>query len=182
MTRPSTHCRWRSPTSSRTGRAHWRSRSGTAPTAVGSGTTRAQAAPIREESEEPARVRVDLGQRTTGYTYSESSGQSDERASLSPARIRALDSIRGRISTDLNSLRGKVDTRDKLFGAYHGSQVQLKPQRALSSRNETLDQLNQRAQNASNVSELSNIAREVSQIKAKIDDDISLINRMSRAG
>ena len=128
----------------------------------------------RTEQEEPA--------RTATYSVDESRDRSEERASLSPARLRALDSVRGRINTDMNSLGGKISTRNRLFASYRGSQVQLKPQSTLSSKNESLDQLRRRTQSASNVTELSYIAREVSLIKNRVDDDLALISRMNKAG
>lgn len=109
--------------------------------------------------------------------------ESDPRASLSVARLRAVEVVRGSVRTELNQLKGIVATRDQAFQRYKTTRhaVSFTPQHAASESGSTVAELEERLAHAESVAETSKIGREIEQIKARMNEDISLMRRMERA-
>jgi len=109
---------------------------------------------------------------------------SSRKDALSQARGRAVQTVKGKILTDLNQIKSLVSSRDQLFKRYSGHRraVSFKPASAVSSKNRGLDELIACVKSASSVYELSLLSREGGEIEAKIQDDIGLIQRMLKAG
>lgn len=103
---------------------------------------------------------------------------------LSGARLRAIDSLKGSLSSDLNRTQSLLATRDKLFAQNRGRSagVTLEPAAAVSSNGRNLAALRQALANASSGRELSEIKSEVLEIQRKINDDLSAANRVKRLG
>ena len=105
-------------------------------------------------------------------------------ASLSGARLRAIDSLKGSLASDINRTQSLISTRDKLFAQHRGrgAGVTIEPVEALSSNGRSIAALRQALANASSGRELSEIKAEVLEIQRKINDDLSAANRMKRLG
>lgn len=107
---------------------------------------------------------------------------------LIAARQRAVESLRGDFLSEINRINGLVRKRDASYKSFQADRpttataqaVKFQPAKAISSRGNNLAQLGNYAKSAESVSELNNLRRELSEIKAKIQDDIGLIDRMSR--
>lgn len=108
--------------------------------------------------------------------------QSDERASFSAAKTRAVDSLRGSMTGDIHRLRDLIATRDNLFQSYNqsGRALSFKPSPLVSSRGYTLSWVTERVKNAANIYELSSLSRDIREIRTRVQDDIDLVNRMKR--
>lgn len=105
-----------------------------------------------------------------------------QRASLSVARGLALDSVRGQLKTDLNQLTGLLRLREKRFADYagKGGSLRLAPVPAVSARGLGLEEISQRMKIAQGIYELSQLKRDITDINAKIQDDLALIERMMK--
>ncbi|MBX7143628.1 MAG: hypothetical protein K1X79_04185 [Oligoflexia bacterium] len=116
--------------------------------------------------------------------FGDRSSDNDERASFSSAKLRAVDTLRGVMTTELHNLRDLVATRDALFQSFNqtGRALTFKPSALISSRNYNMTWIADRIKNATNVYELSNLSRDIRDIKARVQDDIELIKRMKRVG
>ncbi|MBN8550236.1 MAG: hypothetical protein J0M12_13035, partial [Deltaproteobacteria bacterium] len=108
----------------------------------------------------------------------------DERASFSAAKTRAVDSLRGSMTQDLRRLRDLIATRDSLFQSYNqsGRALSFKPSPLISSRGYTFSWVSERVKSATNIYELSSLARDIREIRSRVQEDIDLINRMKRKG
>lgn len=102
------------------------------------------------------------------------------RASFSAARSRAVDSVRGSTLTELNKLSALVATRDKLYNEFikKPRSVTFQPSRLASSQKRDLAALRRMAESAADVHTLSDVRREAGEIKAKVNDDIGLMQRV----
>jgi hypothetical protein len=105
-----------------------------------------------------------------------------KRASLSAARGLALDSVRGQLKTDLNQLTGMLRLREKRFADYagRGGSLRLAPVPAVSARGLGLNEILERMKIAQGIYELSQLKRDITDINAKIQDDLALIERMMK--
>lgn len=103
-------------------------------------------------------------------------------STLSGARLRAIDSLKGALSSDINRTQSLLSTRDKVYAQNrgHSSGVTLEPAAAVSSSGRSLAQLRSALAAASTGRELSEIKSEVLEIQRKINDDLSAANRMKR--
>lgn len=130
-------------------------------------------------SNNPALVQPKFLSQKAAETVSE-----QPRASVSLARVRAVESIRGNLKAELNKIRDLVSTRDTLFQGYSqlGKELTFRPSQLVSSRNNSLAAIQQQLKNAVSVYELSGLARDIKEIRAKVSDDIELIKRMKRMG
>ncbi|RIL09433.1 MAG: hypothetical protein DCC75_06520 [Proteobacteria bacterium] len=108
--------------------------------------------------------------------------QHDTKAGLSMAKLRALESIRGQLNTDLNQARGRLRTRDKMIASYNSKEraVGLKFVRPISSRGYSIDEVAGKMEGAKSVYELNTFAKDIREIEAKIQDDIALLGRMAK--
>jgi len=106
------------------------------------------------------------------------------RSSLSLARARAVESLRGKMLTDINQLRGLIAQRDEQYRRYSQRQrrVEFKPAPARSERNRGLDQIVDSIKQASSVYELSTVSREINQIETRVREDLALMKRMEKVG
>lgn len=106
----------------------------------------------------------------------------EERASFSAAKTRAVDSLRGSMTGDIRRLRDLVSTRDSLFQGYNqsGRALSFKSSPLVSSRGYTLSWVTERVKSASNIYELSSLSRDIREIRTRVQDDIDLIKRMQR--
>lgn len=130
---------------------------------------RSQSESLRRESEMRARMMPSV--QTAGTSHS---------APASPAKMRALDTIRGSINTELNQIGTLLQTRDRLVAQYgtKTGTLSFKPSRAVSASGLSVDQIRVRVSSAASVSDLSQLRYETSQIKNRIQEDIALIKRM----
>lgn len=108
--------------------------------------------------------------------------QSATRASFSIARESALDALRGKLSTSLNQIQGRVSSRDRLYAEYmKGPQVvAFRPADARSSKGRSIAQIKGAIQDAQTARELSLITREVNEIRSKVEFDIGMMERVKR--
>lgn len=106
------------------------------------------------------------------------------RTSLSAARARAVESLRGKMLTDINKIKGLIGQRDELYSRYASKRrtVAFKPSTPVSSKNRNLEEIIRAIKAASSVYELSGLSREIGEIQAKLQDDINLMNRMRKVG
>lgn len=116
---------------------------------------------------------------TQGISPSEDSAL-EPKASFSQAKEPALDSIKGRLLTDLNRMRGLIRTRDMLFSNYRSKQrsVEIKLAELVSSRGETLQAIDMRVQRATTLHELSEVKKDIKEIDTKLKSDIAVLKRM----
>jgi hypothetical protein len=116
----------------------------------------------------------------SGSAFSPSGGS----PALSLARARAVDSIRGRMLTDLNQIQSQIVSRDEMYHRFSQKKraVAFKPSAAVSSRNNGLKEIAAGIKGAGSVSELSVFGRELSEIQSRIQDDMSLMQRMEKVG
>ena len=130
-----------------------------------------------EVAELPISERTDSRAAVSSATLSATS-------TLSGARLRAIDSLKGSLASDINRTQSLLSTRDKLFAQNRGrnSGVTLEPAEAKSSNGRNISALRQALANASTGRELSEIKAEVLEIQRKINDDLSAANRMKRLG
>lgn len=98
------------------------------------------------------------------------------------ARDVALDSLRGKIATNLNQIQGLIANRDRLYASYiKGPRpVDFTPASARSSSGMTVQQIRARSDEAQSVRELSLLTRDVNEIRSKIEFDIGMMERMKR--
>lgn len=108
--------------------------------------------------------------------------QAQERASFSAAKMRAVESLRGSLNSDLLRLRDMVGQRDALFQNYNqtGQRVTFKPSALVSSRNFSMPWISDRIKSSSTVHELSSLSKDIREIRARVQSDIELIKRMQR--
>jgi len=105
-----------------------------------------------------------------------------ERASFSPARSRAVDSVRGTLMTELNKVGALIGTRDRLLEQYNSQRraLVIKPSAARSSRGYNIPQIRGQLASAGSVYALSYLREDINQVKGKVQDDINLLQRMLR--
>ncbi|RMG39994.1 MAG: hypothetical protein D6719_12105 [Candidatus Dadabacteria bacterium] len=103
-------------------------------------------------------------------------------SSFSPARRRAVETVRAYFNSELNKLRSVINTRDTLFKRYArlNPRVTFKPKKAVSSRKLTLEAIRNRISRATSVGAISVYKRDISEIKQIVNDDIAFIKRMSK--
>lgn len=120
-----------------------------------------------ERAKEPQTAKRDLYEERGKPFYSE-------------AKARAVESVREILSEQLEEVRNLVDKRDRLFSGYkpRSSTVQFKVSRPVSSRNRSLDVIERQAGLAGSVNELTTLRIDLSEIRRKVEDDISLMKRM----
>jgi len=101
----------------------------------------------------------------------------------SPARDRALVVVRGSINTELNKLKGLIAQRDRQFEQYNRQQraLSLKPAALRSSRELTLIDIEQNTDNAISVHQLTALRADINELRAKVNEDVALVQRMTRA-
>lgn len=107
----------------------------------------------------------------------------DQRASLSTAKSRAVDSLRGSMTGDIRRLRDLIQTRDSLFQGFNqtGKAYTFKPSPLISSRGYTLSWVTERVRGATSVYELAALAKDLREIRSKVQEDIDLIKRTKRS-
>lgn len=106
-----------------------------------------------------------------------------QRGTLLAARERAVDALRGSINGELTRLTALVSERDRVLAQYRSAPrpVQIRPAETTSSRGRDLRALSAATREASSVYELSLLQRDIREIRTKLQDDLSLMNRMMRA-
>ena len=107
---------------------------------------------------------------------SESSAQvaTTSNAALSQSRIQAVDILRGRMVSDLNSLQGLIAHRDRMIRD-SGRSIP----NASETRNAVAALRNSIA-TASKVHELSTIRAEINSLRGKVQEEIALIKRQQK--
>ncbi|MDC0358355.1 hypothetical protein OAO01_06015, partial [Oligoflexia bacterium] len=98
------------------------------------------------------------------------------RASLVAARKRAVDSLKGSLTTELNRVRGLVASRNQLFKKYNsksGKAVQFKPSAPVSSRKQSMKMIQTGIRGATSVNQLAKWQRDIREIRYKITDDMA---------
>ncbi|NLF26120.1 MAG: hypothetical protein GX589_10770 [Deltaproteobacteria bacterium] len=100
----------------------------------------------------------------------------------STARLQAINSMKSTLQSNLNQLRGLAAERDRKFREYGPQQgaVRFKPHALVSSRRYTIDMIKQGISAAQSMSELSVLDRDIRDIRNKVKDDISFIDRMKK--
>jgi hypothetical protein len=108
--------------------------------------------------------------------------QAPERASFSAAKMRAVESLRGSMNSEMLRLRDMVGQRDALFQNYNktGQRVTFKPSALVSSRNYSMAWISDRIKASATVHELSSLSKDIREIRARVQSDIELIKRMQR--
>lgn len=103
---------------------------------------------------------------------------------MGTARRRAIEAYKGNLSTEINKVRTMIATRDKLYREYLKvpRALKLEPARAVSSRNLSLDQIRNQMDKSTSMTTLSLLSRDISEIRAKISDDIGLLKRVGKVG
>ncbi len=106
----------------------------------------------------------------------------EQRASLSIARLRAVESIRGKLLTELNQLKGLIATRDQNFRVYSQKRqtVAFRPSVLVARSGRDVAAIQQGIQAANAVADLSVYRRDISEIEAKAQDDLALMSRMAK--
>lgn len=107
---------------------------------------------------------------------------------LVAAKQRAVESLRGDLLSDVNRLQGLVRQRDAEYRSYEKNRpstaaakaVQFKPSIVASSRGMDLTEISTTAKNASSVAELNDLRRDTMEIRRLLQEDMTLIERMSR--
>lgn len=109
----------------------------------------------------------------------------DPAPSLSAARQRAVESLKGKLRTELNRVRTLVATRDRSYEQYRrsasASAVSFKPAPAVTTDGLTVSELRKRLDEAASVREIGRYQSDIRQIERKIQDDIALIRRLQAA-
>jgi len=105
----------------------------------------------------------------------------EARASLSTARLRAIESVRGSLLTEINKVNGLLATRDRAYVEFAKSKrnVSFRPSAPISSRKRSLQGIKKESNNAQSVYALSELRREVNEIRAKAQDDMALMKRLN---
>ena len=109
--------------------------------------------------------------------------RANQNASLSLAKQRAVESLKGSIQTDINRVQGMVASRDKLVAEYKKNAkvgVSFSATKVVSSEDESIDELRSKLEKTSSARELSRIQSEIKGIQKKIESDIALIGRLKR--
>jgi hypothetical protein len=103
-------------------------------------------------------------------------------ATLNLSRKRAVDSLRGMINSQANKVQSLITRRDLLFAkAMRGrKQISVSPSAAVTSEGESLSQVASRIKTAQSINDLSIIAKDLSQIKRKIDEDLIFVEKYTR--
>lgn len=107
----------------------------------------------------------------------------EPRASMSQARLRALETTKSMMRTEINNLRGIIAARDSLYERYkdHPSpNVQFTLSKLVSKRGMTLDDVAERLPEASTISVVSELKRDVAEIRRIAQDDSALIKRLGK--
>jgi len=106
----------------------------------------------------------------------------DAASTLAPARARAIQSLRGKLSTEVNNLRALFTARDSLYRTYtkNGGRVTFNLARPVSSRGIGIQEITGRLKAVTSVIELSTISRDISEIRVKVEEDMRLIKRMTK--
>ncbi len=117
------------------------------------------------------------------------------KASLAPAAIvrkeenfvqnreRALESVKGNIRTEYNRIQGLIGNRDRMYQAYQGTQhsaVAFGPSPARTSDGRDMNMLKAHLEKAASVREVSAVQSSLREIQRKMNDDIGLMQRLSR--
>lgn len=104
---------------------------------------------------------------------------------VSPARNRALDSMRSSLTTEASKVVNVVVSRDRLYKNFQhkmkSSPIKFKPTASVSSRNRSIAAIKASILNAKTAYQLSIYKRELREIKDKMQDDIALIKRLAAA-
>ncbi len=120
--------------------------------------------------------------RAPEIVYQEAShGHEDSRASFSSAKIRALESLKSTLFTELNQLGSLQSSRDSLMRSYAAGNhaVMFRPTLAISSRGLKADQIRKQVQQAESVRDLSLLKGEINEVKLKLQDDVALLKRLA---
>ena len=103
---------------------------------------------------------------------------------ISNRRARAMQSARGMMKTELNQLKGVIRSRASLYSkhqkALDAGPVSFKLQKPVSKRGLSTNAISSRIENATQMSALSALRRDISQIRAVMQDDIGLIKRLAK--
>jgi chromosome segregation ATPase len=105
---------------------------------------------------------------------------------LSESRDRAVDSLRGKLRTDLNRAQSLVKSRDayykKFLKTYDPKKTGLsfKPAKAVSSRRRSLASVKKGIGVAKTVYELTGYRNDIREIQGKMSDDIGLMKRLQK--
>ncbi|WKZ57904.1 MAG: hypothetical protein QY326_04335 [Bdellovibrionota bacterium] len=112
----------------------------------------------------------------------EQSTRASQQPAESPARQRAVDSLKGNVTQELHRVRDLLAIREKLIGQYTRikSPVEVRPSKAVSTRGRTHQDLSRELKSATSVVQLSYVQRDALEIKRKLQDDIALLERMIR--
>jgi uncharacterized coiled-coil DUF342 family protein len=101
---------------------------------------------------------------------------------LRAARLRAVQSLRGDLNEEVSRVRGLQQQRDNNYTKFKNTKAGVKVgvTKAESSKGRDLMEINQAAKNATSVGELAQLRREVAEIKAKMQDDMATMSRLSK--
>ena len=108
-------------------------------------------------------------------------GPSSAAESLGQSRMRAIEALKTRLSSELVALKKLIAERDALYSRYTraGARwVNFKPAPAISARGIGVQEITGRLRAVTGVIEVSALSRDISQIDAKMQEDIRLIQRM----
>ena len=100
-----------------------------------------------------------------------------ESNALSSTRQRAVESLKGSMNTQINQLQGLIAKRNSQFSksASQNSSIRFKPSEASTDEGENIASISKRIANATTVNELSFATKDISEIKAKVEDDLAFI-------
>jgi hypothetical protein len=143
-----------------------------------------EARPTMQERSPRAGISVaGVGGNEVARLLQPSESDGSETSSLSTARARAVEVVRGKVRLELSQLKGLIAGRDQAVQRYRSKPqvVSFKPQPAVSAEGSSVAQLEERLEAVVSVSDAAKIGREASQIRAKMNEDIALIKRMDRS-
>ncbi len=107
-------------------------------------------------------------------------GSSQGNQRLANAKLRALDSIRGTLTTEYNQLRGMIAKRDQAYKRinFSGRSVKFGLTPLVSSRGRRVNDFPSAIASAKNARELSFLRSELAELRTKIKDDMTVMERM----
>ena len=106
-----------------------------------------------------------------------------QKASLSTAKLKALQSVKSSLRSEYNRLKGLTGKRDmklKEYRRYPKRAVKFNASKLTSSRGLSLGAIRAKIDQAQSMKELGYLKRALKEIRFKVQKDIDLLNRMIR--
>lgn len=119
------------------------------------------------------------GRSPTGEGMSLRSG----RENFVENRQRAFESVKGTVRTDFNQAQGLIGNRDRMYQTYKTNQhsvVAFSPSPVRTSDGRDMNMLKSQLDNAASMREVSAVQSGLREIQRKMNDDIGLMQRLSR--